>query len=354
MRITPRRSANAARRYYAEETIKPWSGFSVWGTLDIPMGRSLSWNDSRFLFKGIHPDTKEPLTRTKKGVRRSGWDLTFVAPKSVSILWGLADDNMREEIEEAHVKAVISGLSVLSEKAVYVRWHEDSPGPIYHGGFIFNHGLTRYGDPHLHTHAYLLNMGWLDDIGVWRAINLDAKWSRASRDFYLMEFAWHLVNKGFVLNKRRSNGFGVECLRFLEKTFSRAHEEAWSTQGMTEQRWRMVKKEKDLTLGFDRMRSRWLTRAIKAGLDPDILRPEQVKQKNVSGTVSASDVYSLSKRARHEAHVWHHAAMVGMGKAPSKKAREVGKEVYGMIFDKEGNNKYLRPEKFRQHLSIPD
>ena len=37
---------------------------------------------------------------------RAGWDLTFSAPKSVSVLWSQADETTRKEIQAAQFEAV--------------------------------------------------------------------------------------------------------------------------------------------------------------------------------------------------------------------------------------------------------
>lgn len=51
-----------------------------------------------------------------------GFDLTFCAPKSVSLLWGLGDDSeLRTLIDQAHQEAVSEALDYVSEHAGYTR-----------------------------------------------------------------------------------------------------------------------------------------------------------------------------------------------------------------------------------------
>ena len=110
---------------------------------------------------------EERLGRIVKGERqhRSGWDLTFSAPKSLSILsevYGI------KGLREAHENAVNHAVSVC-ESLLDTR--------LTQGGFTertatgngvfatFTHDVNRNLDCQLHTHCYLLNMtrsthGW--------------------------------------------------------------------------------------------------------------------------------------------------------------------------------------------------
>jgi conjugative relaxase-like TrwC/TraI family protein len=87
-----------------------------------------------------------------------GWDLTFSAPKSVSILWSQAPEDLRQAIQAAHGEAVKTALAYLEETAAFTRRG--------HGGAnfersdlaiaVFEHGSSRALDPQLHTHCLTL------------------------------------------------------------------------------------------------------------------------------------------------------------------------------------------------------
>ena len=60
----------------------------------------------------------EGLTQNAGGEKRKpGWDLTFSAPKSVSVLWSQADAGTRREIQAAHLAAVKAALGYLELEA---------------------------------------------------------------------------------------------------------------------------------------------------------------------------------------------------------------------------------------------
>src|SRR5215213_10119578 len=63
------------------------------------------------LCSGYHHETEEKLVRNAgKEERNPGHDLTFSAPKSVSVAWALADPELRKAIEQAQASAVKEAL----------------------------------------------------------------------------------------------------------------------------------------------------------------------------------------------------------------------------------------------------
>ena len=96
---------------------------------------------------------------------RAGWDLTFSAPKSVSVLWSQADEATPKEIQTAQFEAVKKALEYLEREAAYTRRghagseREECDLLIA----LFEHGTSRAQDPQLHTHAVVLNVGLRSD-----------------------------------------------------------------------------------------------------------------------------------------------------------------------------------------------
>ncbi|WP_257159627.1 MobF family relaxase [Corynebacterium cystitidis] len=99
-----------------------------------------------------------------KGV--PGFDLTFCAPKSVSLLWGMgADSSVRSIVDEAHQAAVSQALDYLSEHAGYTRKQDPAASKkrlileklAGISGVKYEHRTSRAGDPHVHSHVLLAN-----------------------------------------------------------------------------------------------------------------------------------------------------------------------------------------------------
>jgi conjugative relaxase-like TrwC/TraI family protein len=103
----------------------------------------------------------------------TGYDLTFSAPKSVSTLWALGDARTMAAIDAAHAAAVNAALGYLETHASLSRRGRDGVEQISSAGFAaacFDHRTSRTGDPHLHTHALVVNKVRCTD-GAWRALD---------------------------------------------------------------------------------------------------------------------------------------------------------------------------------------
>ena len=121
------------------------------------------------LLQGYHPEREQALVRNAgKENRQSGWDLTFSAPKSVSVVWSQADVATRTAIETAHEQAVRSALSYLEREAGVTRRGagglEKEPASMTFA--VFQHGTSRAQEPSLHSHALALNVGIRQDLST--------------------------------------------------------------------------------------------------------------------------------------------------------------------------------------------
>jgi conjugative relaxase-like TrwC/TraI family protein len=115
-----------------------------------------SWLDD-----GISPAGLQGRAFTKASVH--GFDLTFAAPKSVSLVRALTSDINEKVVAEAHLRAVKAALNYLHEHAGYTRVHNPLTGkkdlqrlPGL-AAVAYQHETSRCGDPHLHTHVILPN-----------------------------------------------------------------------------------------------------------------------------------------------------------------------------------------------------
>ncbi|EYR65282.1 conjugal transfer protein [Actinotalea ferrariae CF5-4] len=128
---------------------------------------------------GLDPLTEDALgraySRFDDGKRHAvvGYDLTFTAPKSASVLWALADDATRAIVYDAHRAALASSLEFLEQRAIRTRTGEGGRYQVRTRGMVaaaFDHWDTRAGDPNLHTHVVIANKVQGPD-GVWRSVD---------------------------------------------------------------------------------------------------------------------------------------------------------------------------------------
>ncbi len=107
----------------------------------------------------------------------AGFDLTFSAPKSVSVAWALADDATRARIYAAHRRALEAVIAYAEGQVFATR--------LGHGGVVqddvrgvvaaaFDHWDSRAGDPQLHTHVVVLNRVQAVSDGGWRTLDSKA------------------------------------------------------------------------------------------------------------------------------------------------------------------------------------
>jgi conjugative relaxase-like TrwC/TraI family protein len=128
---------------------------------------------------GVDPLTDDalgrPYPRFDDGKRHAvvGYDLTFTAPKSVSVLWALADDATRTTVYAAHRAALASSLEFVEQRVIRTRVGDAGRCQVRTRGMVaaaFDHWDTRAGDPNLHTHVVIANKVQGPD-GAWRSLD---------------------------------------------------------------------------------------------------------------------------------------------------------------------------------------
>lgn len=114
--------------------------------------------------KGFDPKTGEALAKNAGEAHHGGYDLTFSAPKSVSVVWSAADQPLREAISQAQQNAVERAIA-LAEKSGSFSTNGGGHGwenrEAYKDGIVaatYEHSTSRNGDPQLHTHAIVANI----------------------------------------------------------------------------------------------------------------------------------------------------------------------------------------------------
>lgn len=116
---------------------------------------------ARWLDEGVAPSGECGRAHSKGGVH--GFDLTFCAPKSVSLARVFGGDVGDKAVTAAHQTAIAEALEYLAAHAGYTRVHnpvtgnkdlQKLPGLV---AAAYQHETSRAGDPHLHTHVLVPN-----------------------------------------------------------------------------------------------------------------------------------------------------------------------------------------------------
>ena len=146
----------------------------------------------RALIEGNDPTSRCALLVGLRERTVKAFDLTFSAPKSVSLLWALGSEPVADVVMGAHREAVAAALGFLEERAALarvqvdgVRRHVPTDGWAVAG---FVHRTSRAGDPQLHTHCVVPNVVCRED---GRCVAIAARpmfvWARAAGSVYQAE-----------------------------------------------------------------------------------------------------------------------------------------------------------------------
>ena len=153
------------------------------------------------LVNGFHPETGEALTQNSGSKTRVAiHDFTFSAPKSVSVIWSQAGDNLRTQIAAAQRESARDALEFLSDKAGYTRRGKGGEVKEHVAlmGALFEHGSSRENDPQLHTHGVILNLAVRAD-GTTGSIETKdlMSWQGAAASMYHAGLSRRLADLGF-------------------------------------------------------------------------------------------------------------------------------------------------------------
>ncbi|MGH9089325.1 MAG: MobF family relaxase, partial [Acidimicrobiales bacterium] len=146
-----------------------WSGR---GAAGLGLTGVVGPEDLVAVLEGRHPGTGRPLARQHGTV--AGYDLTFAAPKSVSVLFALGSPAVAGAVRDAHDDAAAAALGYVAGHSLAARRGSGEErrlvpvdGPV---AATFAHGVSRALDPHLHTHAVVANLAHGID-GRWTAVD---------------------------------------------------------------------------------------------------------------------------------------------------------------------------------------
>lgn len=124
--------------------------------------------------------TRIEVEETANGTRRAvaGYDFTFSVPKSVSVLWALADAGMQVLIAQAHHEAIAEVIALMEREVAATRagatGRDGAVAQVDTFGLIataYDHYDSRTNDPHLHTHVVVSNKVKTVLDGRWRSLD---------------------------------------------------------------------------------------------------------------------------------------------------------------------------------------
>lgn len=276
--------------YSREDQPSQWQGKLA---EELNLTGEVSKVDFVMLMQGQHNgiDLRQSKNTKKDNKDRLGIDLTFNAPKSVSLQALVGGDR---RLIDAHNQAVKETLDEI-EKNADTRIKKNGQSSIENTGKLaiatFRHDTNRNNEPHLHTHSILINFTKRQD-GQFRALHNDRiiKNIKEYTAMYQSNMAKRAKDLGYSI-KHNSNGtFDLAHItkEQLEAFSSRSKEvEAHLKQenltrqtATTEQKnaaTLMTRKRKDINVDSDQVKKDWIDKARNLNIE---LSPSVLNQKS--------------------------------------------------------------------------
>jgi conjugative relaxase-like TrwC/TraI family protein len=309
VRVTTLKGVDAGR-YYTELLpsyyLKGEEAPGVWwgrGAARLALDGNLEPEEFLAVMSGEDPVSGERLGRRFGEASVRGYDATFSAPKSVSLIYALGDAATRRQVVEAHERAVEAVLGWVEDHAhTRMRVHGqvrtvDADGIVLG---VFRQHTSRALDPQLHTHAVIANRVASPD-GRWLA--LDARTIKI--DQRTMSGLYHALLRGELTGRLgvrwEPPEHGIAEIRDVDPAmlaeFSQRRDAVkrrldekldrfradLGREPSDRERWRL---EREAVLdsrpakregpGLDELRGEWRDRVRRLGRDPDQLVADTV------------------------------------------------------------------------------
>lgn len=343
-------------RYYTEEGTPPgtWvgSGVSQFGAGQLRAGMTVTPEQLQTLLgKGLDPLTGDRLGRPYRGhatleeriARRvlkldrtlageafdaevarvtaeermrgpttavAGFDLTFSVPKSVSVLWAVADAGTQEQIVGAHYAAVAQALDLLERDVAATRLGTNGIAQVDVLGVAaaaFDHYDSRANDPQLHTHVVIANRVRTAVDGKWRTLD-----SRALHHAVVALSEYYSV----VLADRLTGTFGVGWEQRAGR--GEARNPSWEIVGVPDE---LIAEFSSRSRGIDIATEEMAQEYMSAhrGRRPPPAEAIRMRARATLETRPEKSVYSLAELTAH----WRERAEPILGEDPTGWARRL-------------------------------
>jgi conjugative relaxase-like TrwC/TraI family protein len=328
------------------------------GAADLGLAGDVDREKYSQLLQGIDPNSGEVIVQAAhyNKTRRAAWDAVWGAPKSVSVQALVGGD---ARLIAAHSRAVERAMTEVEQSALArKRGGRDYVISANIVGARFDHLAarqaeeTRLPDPHLHTHAVMINMTRRPD-GEWRSLDPKEmfKAQRLGSAIYRSELAREVQKLGYRIERNAHDGSWElqGYTREQVETFSqrqqqigkkmaelglngsrKAHEVALST--------RKSKQEYD----DDELKADWKRRAHEYGIDT----ARYLNQAYARGGISIENgVLAQEALQFAKAHLTNREAVV------DQRDIEVAALEYGMgTIDLDGLRRAMATEEATRHL----
>ncbi|MBD2166473.1 relaxase domain-containing protein [Calothrix membranacea FACHB-236] len=291
--------------YYQEGTSR-WSGQ---GAKKLGLSGAVNHQETfSNIVNGRSPDGSQNLCARKlnSSQRRAATDFTFSAPKSVSLQALVGGD---ERLITAHQLAVQKTLELIEQRYSYTRATTEQGQQLLRTNNLvvaeFDHIETRELDPHLHTHALVMNMTQLEN-GSWYSLFNDEIFK--NKKFLGMVYQNYLALEaeklGYQVEPKKHGQFEIKGFREEDlQEFSKRRQQILNAAGSDatwaerEAAWTATRNKKQ-KINPQELKAKWKEEALALGIkfvQPLEPQPQQ-QQRLVSEQNLAMAIAHCSER----------------------------------------------------------
>lgn len=217
MSIAQVRSAGSAAGYYSDRDNyyvlgsleERWAGK---GAEQLGLQGAVDKEVFTRVLEGRLPDGAD-LSRQQDGgnKHRPGYDLTFSAPKSVSLMAMLAGDKRLTEAHNQAVDIAVRQVEALASTRVMTDGQSET---VLTGNLVmalFNHDTSRDQEPQLHTHAVVANV--TQHNGEWKTLSSDKVGKTGFiENVYANQIAFGKIYRAVLKEKVEALGYETEVV----------------------------------------------------------------------------------------------------------------------------------------------
>lgn len=321
------------------------------------------------LAAGFDPDGTAMVQNAGDPERVAGWDLTFSAPKSVSIVWSLAGEDLQKKIEVAQSKAVAKALEFVEEHAARVRTGKGGEDieqcKLVAAAFL--HGTSRELDQQVHTHVFVFNQGIREDGS---SASLDSReifrWKMAAGAAYRAELSHELRQLGLSIERDgdsfRVAGVPLDLEQFESKRRAQivaALDAAGTSGGAEAAKANLNTRKNKSELGREELVGGWEKDAEKFGFNRELAEGLAGPTPGVALELADIDVV-LKGATEHdsivkEQQIFTSAFVAAQGSTGIEGARELAADAFGKAIKLEndiGQVRYSTAELVQKEREI--
>ncbi len=274
--------ADGSEEYYLRRGEAPgrWLGRGL-DPVGLERGAKVEADALRAVLAGDDPSSGVRLA-SHPARKIPGFDMTFRAPKSVSIAWALGDQHTAGQVQAAHDAGVKAAVGYLERHALRTRRGAGGVERVEVDGLIgaaFTHRTSRAGDPLLHTHVLAANLVRASDDGKWRTFESRRMYQHAKTAGFLYQaqlrhelterlgVEWGPVTNGYAdiagIDRQLIDAFSQRRQAILDKLAERGESSAKAAQVAT----LSTRDAKGVQPTERELRAGWAARARELGFD---------------------------------------------------------------------------------------